>query len=627
MKQVYKLLGSEINPPNNFRELSIELNWDTDGAQQALSINDWEFGVMENNGLDGAAVLKKEFRDQNGVGIIEGKQFQIVLSNERGKQYTIFDGYVDLWKAQYDNGRVTAPAVETGSIDWLNDYADSFSFDRLYQEGFFDKSKFIPVPYIIVKKQDYFEIAMTLVTIFLIVDKIRDQITEIVKLVANSANPLEMTAIPRLILQIVYLILLFVSLIPLIIRVITLLVPPVKYHNVMTVLEQFEIGCRYMNLQFRSSIIQSPKFAGMVIMPEKYNLTENNTGIFAGIAGDLKNNNEKQGFFKGTFGDFLRAFKEMFYAKIVISDGILYVEPFDFKLGNNGIVIPDRFDNKDKFSLNYEDFSSTIIISFLTDLNDRHTIQEYKGTSIQVSQVPRTSVFQQRSLLRNLSESRIPFALGKTKTELTVIEELLLDFSEGIQVVLNIIVTTLNIAIIAINILIAVINQILKSLATIGIKIKIKLEPIKKIKAPKLAQMIKDRLGVLKMETDFVQIAKIFIIDQSSNARSTRMSSRNGQYINARYLWENYHYLKSFVEYNGKPANQFLLKENTEFPFSFDDYETVRNNNAIFTPDGKEGELISLKFNPTKQTASCTYKVREKYITNLKLEIYEPTGE
>jgi hypothetical protein len=627
MIEKFLLKGTEINPPNNYAELSIELNWDTDGAQQALSINDWEFGVMEKGQPDGAFMLKQDLNDQNGVGIIEGKEFKIILSNERGKQYTIFNGYVDLWKAQYSNGKVTAPAVETGSIDWLNDYADSFSFEYLYQQKFFSKDKFIPVPYILVKKQDYFEVAMTLVTIFLIVDKIRDQITAIAQLATGSANPLEMSSIPRLILQIIYLILLFASLIPLIIRVITLLVPPVKYHNVMTVLDQFEIGCKYMNMEFKSSIIQNPKFKGLVIMPEKYNLFEGNKGIFAGIAGDLKNNNEKVGYFKGTFGDFLRAMKTMFNAKIVISQGVLYFEPFDFKLGSNGITIPDRFDNKDSFTLNHEDFYSTIIVSFMADLYDRHTIQEYKGTSVQVNQVPKTAIFNQRSLLRNLNEARIQFALAKEKTELTLVESLLLDFSSGIQVVLTIVVTTLNIAIIAINILIAIIQKILKSLATVGIKIKIKLEPIKKIPTPSIKNLIKDRLGVLKMEQDYVSVAKIFLIDQNSNPRSTKISKNNKSLINARYLFENYHYLKAFVEYNGKPGNQFLLKENTEFPFSFDDYETVRNNNAIFTPDGGQGELISLKFNPVKQTASCTYKVRKQYITNLKLDIYEPDGE
>ncbi len=622
MKEIFELNGIEINPPNNYKELSIQLNYDTDGAQQALSINDWEFGVMNKTGVDGAFLLKNILRDQNGVGIIEGVPWKIYLDNERGKRWSLFNGYVDLWKAQYDNGKVIAPAVQTGSIDWLNDYADSFSFEYLYETGFFDKSKFIPVPYIVVKKQDAFEIAMTLVTIFLIVDKIRDQITAIAQLATGSANPLEMSSIPRLILQIVYLILLFASLIPLILNVISILCPPVKYHNVMYVRDLFAIGCKYLNMEFRSSIMDNPEWNDLVIMPEKYNLVENKTGIFAGIAGNFKNSNEKQGFFKGTFGDFLRAMKTMFYGKIVISDSVLYFEPFDFKLGNGGITVPDRFDNKDKFEFNYDDFFATMIVSFMTDLADRNTIQEYKGTSVQVSQVPKTSIFQQRNLLRNLNEARIPFALAKTKTELTKIEQLLLDFSTGIQITLNIVVTSLNIAIIAINILISIIQKILKALATIGIKIKIKLEPIKKIPTPSIKNLISNRVGVLKMESDFVEVPKIFKIGPGG-----KMSTSNQSVVNARKLFMDFHSLKSFVSVNGKPSNQFMLKSNPEFPFSSDNYETVINNNAIFTPSGGNGELISLEFNPTKQTASTNYKVRHEYITNLKLVINEPTGE
>jgi hypothetical protein len=622
MKEIFELNGTETNPPNNYPELSIQLNYDIDGVQQSLGINDWEFGVMNNNSLDGAFILKNILRNPNGVGIIEGVPWKIYLDNERGKRWTLFDGYIDLWKAQYDNGKVTAPAVQTGNIDWLNDYSDSFSFEYLYSIGFFDKSKFIPIPYIVVKKQDAFEIAMTLVTIFLIVDKIRDQITSIAQLATGSANPLEMSSIPRLILQIIYLILLFASLIPLILNIINILCPPIKYHNAMYLKDLFQIGCKYMNLEFRSSIIENPEWNDVVIMPEKYNLVENNTGIFAGIAGNFKNSNEKVGYFKGAFGDFLRAMKTMFYGKVVISEGVLYFEPFDFKLGNSGITIPDRFDNKDSFTLNYEDFYSTMIVSFMVDLADRNTIQEYLGTSVQVSQVPKTAIFQQRNLLRGLYEARVPFALAKTKTELTRIEQILLDFSAGIQVVLTIVVTSLNIAIIAINILIAVINKILKSLATIGIKIKIKLNPIKKIPTPSIKNLIKNRVGVLKMESDFVAVPKIFKILPNG-----RISPNNQSVVNARKLFMDFHSLKSFVSVNGKPSNQFMLKSNPEFPFSSDNYETVINNNAIFTPQGQSGELITLDFNPTKQTASTNYKIRHEYITNLKLDIYEPTGE
>lgn len=614
----------EINPPNNYKELEIELNYDTDGNQQSVSINDWEFGVMDKSkGNDGALMCKNQLFDQTGVGVVQGKPFKITIDNERGKTYLLFNGYVDLWKAQYANGKVIAPAVESGKIDWLNDYADSFSFEYLYSIGFLKKDMFVPVPYVIVKKQDSFEVVMTLVTIFVITDTLKKQITEIAQLAAGSANPLEMTSIPRLIFQIIYLILLFASLIPLILKLINMLVPPVKYHNVMYVRDLFEIACKYMGLTFKSSILQTAPFNKMVIMPEKYNLTENK-GL---LAGDFKNNNEKVGYFKGTFGDLIRAMKIMFHGKVVISDNNLYLEPFDFKLGSNGIVVPYSFANKDTFTLNYDDFFATMIVSFLTDLSDRHTIQEYKGTSVQVTQTTKSTVNPQLSLLRNLDEARISFALAKVKKELTNIEEILLKFSEGTQLVLTIIVAGLNLAIIAINILIAIIQKILKALSTIGIKIKLKINPIKKIPTPNLKKLITNRIDILKMESDYVAIAKIFLIDQNTNPLNTKISSNNQAVLNAKYLFDNFHYLKSFVSINGKSPNQYMLRKSDEFPFSFTQFETIRNNNAIFTPDGDEGDARSLRFNPEKQTATCDYRVKKQYISNLKLNVYEPDGQ
>lgn len=626
MKTRHYLDEIEINPPNNYKELEIELNYDTDGNQQSVSINEWEFGVMDKSkGNDGAVMCKNQLIDQTGIGVVQGKPYKIIIDNERGKQYNLFAGYVDLWKAQYSNGMVIAPAVEAGKIDWLNDYVDSFSFEYLYSQGFFGKDKFIPVPYVIVKKQDSFEIVMTLVTIFIFTDTLRKQITEIAQLATGSANPLEMSSIPRLILQIIYLILLFLSLIPLIIKLINMLVPPVKYHNVMYVRDLFEIACKYMGLTFKSSILQTEPFNKLVILPEKYNLTENK-GLMAGLAGDFKNNNEKVGYFKGTFGDLIRAMKIKYHAKVVIADNVLYFEKFDFRLGSNGITVPYSFANKDSFTLNYEDFFATMIVSFLTDLTDRHTIQEYKGTSVQVTQTTKTTVNPQLSLLRNIDEARIPFALAKIKTELTTIEEILLKFSEGTQLVLTIVVAGLNLAIIAINILIAIIQKILKALSTIGIKIKINLKPIKKIPTPSLKKLIKNRVGMLKMESDYVSVPKIFLIDQNSNPLNTKISSNNQAFVNAKYLFDNFHYLKSFVSINGKLPNQYLLRKSDEFPFSFTNFETIRNNNAIFTPDGDEGDIISLRFNPEKQTATCNYRVRKQYISNLKLNVYEPEG-
>lgn len=626
MRTRFYLDGIEINPPNNYAGLEIELNYDTDGNQQAVSINDWEFGVGDPAaGNDGMIMCRNQLNDQTGVGIVQGKPFIVIINDEKGTTYKLFDGYVDLWKAKYSRGKITASAVQTGKIDWLNDFADSFSFQYLYSIGFFDKSYFVPVPYVIVKKQDGFEIIMTLVTIFVIVDKIKEQITAIAQLAAGSANPMEMSTVARLILQIIYLIILFISLIPLIIRIISVLCPPIKFHNVMYVKDLFKIACNYMQLDFKSSILESEPYSKLVILPEKYNIKQN-IGIFDGVLGDFKNNNEKVGYFKGTFGDLIRAMKTMFYAKVVIDSGTLYFEPWDFKLGTNGIQIPYSFDNIENFSLNYDDFYSTMVVSFLTDLTDRHTIQEYKGTSVQITQTAKTSLIQKMSLLRNVDESRIQFALAKRKTELTAIEKALTVFLKATQVVLAIFIFSINLAIIAINALIAVINKIIKALGTIGIVIKIKLDPIKKIQTPSVKSLISNRLNMLKMESDYVTVPKILMIDQSKNPINTKISDSNGDFVNAKYLFDNYHYFKSFVPINNKPLYQYEIRSSDEFPFSFSDFEAVRNNNLIFTPDGLDGRIMSLKFNPMKQTAKAEYRVRKQHIWNLKLDEYEPDG-
>lgn len=628
MRTRYYLDGIEINPPNNYRELEIELNYDQDGNQQALSINDWEFGVGDpSKGNDGMIMCRNQLRDQTGIGVVQGKPFVITIDDERGTTHKLFDGYVDLWKARYERGKITASAVQTGKIDWLNDFADSFTFDYLYNEGYFGKDKFVAIPYVVVKKQDAFEIVMTLVTIFVIIDKLKQSIKEIEQVVADLANPLTaISAVVKLILLILYIVTLFVSLTALILRLFYMLVPPVKYHQAMYVKDLFKIACDYMGFTFKSSILLSEPFNKMVIMPEKYNIIQD-AGLFAGVAGDFKNNNERTGHYKGTFGDLLRAMKTMFYAKVVIDNGTLYFEPFDFRLGANGITVPYTFDNIDSYTLNHDEFNATMIISFMTDLSDRHTIQEYQGTSVQITQTAKSTIIQKMSLLRNLKQDQIPFALAKVKTELTIIEKLLEDFYIAAQNVIGILVDIANAAIKTLNEIIKLIKKVIKALNVIGIKIKLNLNTINTINAPDLGSAITNRIGMLKMESDYVSVPKIFLIDQNSTAKNTKINSNNQAYVNAKYLWDHYHYFKSFVSVDNKPDNQYLLRESDEFPFSFADYENCLNNNVIFTEDGLEGKAISIKFNPEKQTATCTYRVHKHYLSNLSLNIFEPDGK
>lgn len=629
MKTKFFLKDRNINDPNNAAALSIELNYDKDAATQAVTINDWEFGVGDpSDDDDGARIILNTLYDKTGIGIVQGIPFRIELDNERGKSYTIFNGYINAWQAQYGgreqfNGVVTAPATMSASIDWLNDVADSFSFEYLYSIGAFGRDKFVPIPYVLDKKQNAFEVVMTLVTVFVMIDKIKEQTTAVSQYVTGSANPLEMSTIPRFILQIIYLITLFASLIPLIIRLINMIIPPVKYHQAMYVKDLFKIACDHLGIGFKSSILEQYPYSKMVLLPEKYNISDN-TGIFEGLQGSFKSN-EKVGYYRGTFGDLIRAMKIPFNGKIVMANNTLHFENADFRLGNGGIRIPYSMENEHVFSLNWQDFFSNMVLKWMTDLNDRHTIQEYQGTSVQYVITPITQIDQKMSLLRNLDEQLIPFALGKRKESLSTIEKIIKDFFAVIDVLLSGIIAAINIAIDAINLVIKIINKILKALNTIGIRIKAQISTIQKIKKPALSATIQNRVGMLKMESDYVAVPKLIIIDQNSNPALTKVSDDNFTYLRAKYLFRKYHYMKSFVSIDGQRTGQYILRKSDAFPFDFEMYEESLNNNSIFTDDGKTGLAISLQLNPESETATCEYKLQIDYMGNLKIEENEPS--
>jgi hypothetical protein len=230
------------------------------------------------------------------------------------------------------------------------------------------------------------------------------------------------------------------------------------------------------------------------------------------------------------------------------------------------------------------------------------------------------------SLLRGLQEESIPFALAKKKTELTFIEEVLSVFLKAIQLVFDVLAAVINGAIAALNALISVINKIIKALKTIGIKIGKPVGKLQGITPPQIGNLIDNRIGMMKLESDYINVPKIMLLNQNSKDVNTKLTDENEAQVNARYLFENYHYFKSFVSINGQPDNQHLYRNSDKFPFSFENYEESLRNNVIFTPDGLSGRCLSLKFNPQAQTATCNYKQRKHYLSNLKLQIYEPDG-
>lgn len=626
--QRHYLDGVEVTTPINYAEIEIELNYDKDGNSQSVSTNKWEWGVGDGRDTgDGYLKIQKHIDDglTTGNGVFVGIPHKIIIDGQRGTEHAIFDGYCDTGTIEHAHDRITATSTEKGGLDWLNSVADSVSFAHLEQLGYINSSDYIQVPYCMNKKQSAIDVIVTIVTIFVVVDKIKEQINVILEMTSEGGNTFEATVIIRLILRILYIIIMIVSLLGLIVSLYNMVVQPVKYHAAMYVYKQLEKGLKYFGLTLSSSILQKAPYNQMALLPEKYQQVEN-TGIFAGVQGLLKPSTKETGYYNGTVGDLLRSMQDVFNAKIIIDKetNTLYFEKFNFAIAKPIYQLPDVFDARYKYTFNIEECYSNIVLSFATDSQDRNTIQEYFGTSVQITTSIRGTVDPQLVLLKNLYEKRFQFALGKRKTELNVMEKIMDAFYKSMGPIIELMIIVINLIIIVINILIQIVNALIKSLSLVGIIINFQIKLVEPIEVSAFKSLVEGRINMLVMESDYVAIPKLIMVPMG-NSRSNTLLPNNEQALSARYLWDNYHYFLSFIGRKDWPGNQFLKQNIDKIPFTYADYEAVRINNQVNDYNGNSLTLLSLKYNLSKGSASGTSKMQQVYVNNLTETIYEPS--
>jgi len=614
----------EINDPINLPELEIAVDYAQDSESSEVTVTDFVFGVSDlRNSNDGFTILNniKNAGLTGGSGVTEGIKFRIDLDGQRGVSRTLFNGYLDLWSAKYDIDTITATAIEYAKLDWLNQEADKFTFEYLVSIGVITSSDYIAIPYTISKKQNALEIIIALVTIYTMIQQLISAVGKAGDVIGDISGVMNcIGGAIKLALLIVYIVILVLAIIKMCIELYNYIVQPVKYHYGMSVFTLLTKGCEYLGITLSSSIIN--QFKNMVIMPEKYNLKESNQSGLSEIVGNLDpNQNESNGFYKGTFGQLIREIKTMFNSKVIMRNDTLYIEPYNFTVGQPKYIVPP-IENY-KYELNHDDFKSNYEISFAVDFNDKNTVQEYLGTKYQVITMPIGLSDKRLRLTKGLQDIRINFALTKRKTELNFIEEIIGGFIDAFISVATAIIDAINFIIDIIN---AILKTIKKALSFLGIKIKI--PEIPHLDVPGLSNPIQNRIGLVKMESDFVDVPKIMLLSINSNPRFTKLSANNEDVLNAKYLYENYHYFRSFIPKSGfENANQYILPESIKTHFTFEDYENTRDNKLCTTSEGEQAEIISFKFNPITETANLKYKINKLYTKNLTQTIIYPDGK
>lgn len=622
MKTAFYLDNTLINEPQNHQELEIELSFDKDKSTVSnnLTLNSWDF-VRENT--------DKIQKWKDDGFLFEGMPFAIDVEDD-GSVQRLFDGYLDLSEnATFSKIKTTVTAKEKQKIDELNDNADGFTYEYLYKTtgvaGQIFDSDFVYQPYILNSIPNYTQSAITLVSVYIVSQTLKDAIQRLSEIAASLANPFEATAIIRAILLIAYIGLLLIALINLIKDVINFIIQPVKYHSGMYVKTLLEKGAEHLGYTFKSEIFNNAPFKDAVIIPRKFYSPANvdDDRIFGFTSPSI----EQEGYYKGTFGDLLRAVKTIFKAKILITnDKELFLVREDKNIAPPQYILPDLY--QPYYKTNADEFRANYLISFQTDTIDKNTIQQYQGTSYQVIAKPVTYKDKGLVLMKGLEEVRIPFALAKRKTELTVPERIADLLLQAFDTIVNAIVSAINVLIDAANAIIDVINGIVDALDFIGIDVDWQIETINNINPVNLSNLIDNRIGMMMIENDQINVDKIFIIERGGSDKFNKIHPQNGTYMSAKYLWDNFHFIASFVPSTEKPnGNQYILKEFDKVPFCLEDYFKVKNNNSIYIANtGSIGEVDSLRWNPYKRVASMKIRISTLITNNLRNEYFEPTG-
>jgi hypothetical protein len=608
--------NEQVNDPNNLNDLAISLNYDKDVPTAQVSLTEWNFGVGNKALPDGAVKTNEHIAGglTGGVGALEGVPFRVELEH-RGEAIDVFNGYLDLLSAEISCDRLTATAVETGGIDWLSDVADSKSFEYMYDNGEFTDADFVSIPYVINSIPKAGESFLLLLTAFVVTQTIKQEIQALAEMSVETSNPISaIGGVLKIALRVLYIATLLVSIIKLVLDAVNLIIQPVKYHKGMYAYRLLEIGAKsYGFNSFQSSILKASPFNKMVIIPNQFDLPEDSNGIFG--FKDSKNNTK--GYFNGSMGDLLQIMRTMYNGKILVRDNVLRFERKDYNPSSAVYQVPPV--EIDSYRLNGEDFISNLYIEFAYDINDKNTIKDYAGTSAQSITLPIKSNNPQMVLSKGFEKRSIPFALAKVKTELTAPEKIVKALATVVDPLVGGLVKLINGIIKVVNEIIKLIKKIINALNKLpGVNINFNPKPIKTIKWTPLKDLIDNRIGMMMLENDFIDVAKVLLIDEATDPRYTKINANNRTVLNAQYLFNNYHFIDSFDPKVYAQTNQHKLYNIDKVPFCFDDFKKVRQNNRIFDSEGRSGVVDGLEWNILGQTAKINYRINEIWTRNIQ---------
>ena len=588
--------GILVNP-RDFDQAKIVMDWE--GKKEAANITINSIRLVADEG--------KALRDRilsgltGGVGFFEGEPYRIEVGDLNNP--ASFEGFLDFSAGvQFiDECEVECTLKREQGNDWLNEVADAFSYRYLENQGIITDADFVSVPYVINYIPDGAQLLILSISTFILTKELIENIQTLADRIADltdAATPVVgvsvgfgagavtaydigniIMAALKLIAQIAYIVAIIVAIVELVEQIIEQILPPKRFHKGMTVKSLFAKACQYLDLTLESSLLDSLDVSGnqWVVIPAKNHrggekpTGADNTWRETGVpsAQDPLN----------TFAGVVRTFKEVFNADFQLADGKFIFERRDFFEKSAGYVIPDTFIDQEKLidtnSFNTDEIKANYNINWAFDNQDLNTLDNQNGRVYQAVLQPKVTINSKLTTLKGLKEVSIPISLALRKDKLTVIEEIA-------------------------RALVSVADALTGQLGN----------------PQSLSGKITNRIGSMLSSSHFSSGCRMVVMAGGTLQKDQR------SIMAASKLWQNYHFINSFKQIDGK-HNQYWLYREQKIPFCFEDFVTLLDNNQVETEAGEPAQIESLEWQIWDNYATINYKVNRLYDDNFEITFLE----
>ena len=519
-----------------------------------------------------------------GVGVFEGPAFAVSTYNT-ASSYQAFNGYINLKDKPkfYNDGTIGVKIKEANGLANVNDKLRALTYGYLEEIGVFSQSDYKTVNYFIIKNNTAIEIALMIVTAYVLISEtqkaIKDLADKIATVVGLTSTALTgsvgalLYAVLVVIVQLAYTIALTIALNNLAVQTINIILPIKRKAKACSLYKLLDNVLNHLELTLNTDI---EWLKNVYYLPTNLDIDERDgaTGVIsipAGTTSGVPNVNETLYNCADMFSEILK----MLNAKPTIDNNnfYLYTSDSEFWETQSSYRMPNVL--PEFHSINSDQFVSNFLTSFQTDPLDEWTIGNYKGTAYTTSVTAPNEINKAHSEVNGFERIDFPFALGSRKDKFTALEKVIEKFAGAIDTLIGVFGGSSN-----------------------------------------MQGKIEKRLGFLKISDNKYTVPKLLYLEGDTIPKNHR------DFLSAKYIWQNFQKDKSFVYGNFKAQKKTY--EGVTIPFGLEDFLQIINNSYFYDADNVSGKILELEWTIVEDTAQADYEIDHVYTKNLTETNTEP---